>query len=212
MSLHKFFKKKDEKSTEDQNEQHKHRKIDLSSLPVDPAERPSIEFYHVNQRDEIRRAYLLKGPFQPQDHTFPQRVFGNKNRKFNKSWFVDNRYWLEYSVKENAAFCLRCYLFKSNIPNKGGSDQFVKSGFKAWNRKSGLDDHKAGSPHNVVVQKCQTLMNQRQSIASAKRKKQANKVMEALAEGSHCICFKLIFLILFSYFMLINFLYVVNFR
>nr|KAJ0204376.1 hypothetical protein LSAT_V11C500265030 [Lactuca sativa] len=96
--------------------------------------------YHVNQRDEIRRAYLL-----------------------NRSWFYDNKYWLEYIIKETAAFCLCYYLFKSNIPNQGGLDHFVNCGFK----ESGLDYHKAGTPYNIFVQKCKNLMNQRQSITSA---------------------------------------------
>ncbi|CAI9267484.1 unnamed protein product [Lactuca saligna] len=126
-----------------------------------------MECYHVNQRDEIRRAYLQKCHFQPQNYKFPQRGFRGKQRRFNIYWFDDNKYWLECSIKENVAFCLCCYLFKSEIPNQGGSYHFVKSGFKAWNRKSGLDDYKAGTPHNIVVQKCQNLMNQRQSITYA---------------------------------------------
>ena len=139
-------------------------KIDLNSLPVDPAERKLIEFYHVNQRDEIRRAYMQKWHFQPKDHEFPVRDFWGKPPRFQESWFVDNKYWLEYSVKEDAAFSLSCYLFKSRIPNLGGSDHFVKCGFKALNRKSGIDNHKAGTPHNL--QKCQSLMNQRGSQVS----------------------------------------------
>ncbi|XP_023729570.1 uncharacterized protein LOC111877281 [Lactuca sativa] len=35
-----------------------------------------MEVYHVNQRDEIRRAYLQKGPCQPRDHSFQQRDIG----------------------------------------------------------------------------------------------------------------------------------------
>nr|KAJ0219001.1 hypothetical protein LSAT_V11C300155530 [Lactuca sativa] len=156
MSLHKFYKKK-----EDNEQQHKYTKVDLNSLPVDPFERPSIEFYHVNQRDEIRRAYLQKGHFQPLNHKFPPRDFGGKPRRFIQSWFDDNKYWLEYRC------CICCYLFKSSIPNQGGSYHFVKSGFKAWNRKSGIDKHKEGTPHTIVVQKCQSLMNQIQSMTSA---------------------------------------------
>ncbi|KAJ9552120.1 LOW QUALITY PROTEIN: hypothetical protein OSB04_016165 [Centaurea solstitialis] len=163
---------------DNEKEQHKYTKVDLNSLPVDPVERPSIDFYHVNQRDEIRGAYLQKGPCQPQNHIFPQRDFGGKPRRFNPSWFDDNKYWLEYSIKEDAAFCLCCYLFKSNIPNQGGSDNFVKSGFKAWNRKAGLDLHNAGNPHNIAVQKCQILMNQRQSIASAFEKQTTSQEHE----------------------------------
>ncbi|KAL4589419.1 hypothetical protein LXL04_002326 [Taraxacum kok-saghyz] len=117
--------------------------IDLNSLPVDLTERKPMKLYHVNQRDEIRRAYLQKGHFQPKGHEFPIRDFGAKPPRFQQAWFVDNKYWLEYSVKEDAAFCLCCYLFKSSIPNQGGSDHFVKSGFKAWNRKLGIDNHKA---------------------------------------------------------------------
>nr|KAJ0197641.1 hypothetical protein LSAT_V11C700376230 [Lactuca sativa] len=157
MFLHKFYKKK-----EDNEQQQKYTKVDLNSLPVDPFERLSIDFYHVNQRDEIRRVYLQKGPFQPLNHKFPPRDFGGKHRRFIQSWFDDNKYWLEYSIKEDATFCLYCYLFKSSIPNQGGSDHFVKSGFKAWNMKSGIDKHKEGTPHTIDVQKCQSLMNQRQ--------------------------------------------------
>ncbi|KAJ9559793.1 hypothetical protein OSB04_004953 [Centaurea solstitialis] len=168
MSLLRFLKKNGESSSsgandsgttkrvektigeDNEKEQHKYTKVDLNSLPVDPAERPSIDFYHVNQRDEIRRAYLQKGPCQPQNHIFPQRDFGGKPRRFNQS----------------------C------IPNQGGSDNFVKSGFKAWNRKAGLDLHKAGNPHNIAVQKCQILMNQRQSIASAFEKQTTSQEHE----------------------------------
>nr|KAJ0224812.1 hypothetical protein LSAT_V11C100002390 [Lactuca sativa] len=176
ISLHKFYKKK-----EDNEQQHKYTKVDLNSLPVDLFERPSIEFYHVNQRDEIIRAYLQKGSFQPLNHKFPPCDFGGKPRRFIQSWFDDNKYWLEYSIKEDVAFCLCCYLFKSSIPNQGGSDHFVKSGFKAWNRKSGIDKHKEGTPHTIVVQKCQSLMNQRQLITSAFEKQ------TTLQEKEYCI-------------------------
>ena len=136
MSLLKFFKKKGESSSscandsettnevektigeENVQEQHKYMKVDLNSLHVDPVDRPSIDFYHVNQRDEIRRAYLQKGLCQPQNHTFPQRDFGGKPRRFNPSWFDDNKYWLEYSIKEDATFCLCCYLLNPIYQNK----------------------------------------------------------------------------------------------
>ena len=47
------------------------------------------------------------------------------------------------------------------------SDNFVKGGFRAWNRKSGLDEHNVGKPHILAVEKCQSLMNQKQSITTA---------------------------------------------
>ena len=47
------------------------------------------------------------------------------------------------------------------------SNNFVKGGFRAWNRKSVLDGHNVGKPHILVVEKCQSLMNQKQSITIA---------------------------------------------
>ena len=81
MSLFKFYKKKEG----NEREQEKFMKIDLNSLPVDPAERKPMEFYHVNQRDEIKRVYLQKWHFQPKDHEFPIRDFGGKPRRFQES-------------------------------------------------------------------------------------------------------------------------------
>ena len=39
--------------------------VDVDTLPSDAYNRKSIESYNVNQRDKIRRAYLLRGPYQP---------------------------------------------------------------------------------------------------------------------------------------------------
>jgi hypothetical protein len=38
---------------------------DVSCLPHDPGERQPIASYHANDHDAIRRAYILRGPFQP---------------------------------------------------------------------------------------------------------------------------------------------------
>ncbi|KAI3830206.1 hypothetical protein L1987_04340 [Smallanthus sonchifolius] len=47
-------------------------RIDLNELSWDPSERKPISSYHPSQKDEIRRAYLLRGPCQPTGHDFPQ--------------------------------------------------------------------------------------------------------------------------------------------
>jgi hypothetical protein len=39
--------------------------FDLNDLPSDPFDRPPIASYHPNQRDDIRRHYLVKKAFQP---------------------------------------------------------------------------------------------------------------------------------------------------
>ncbi|XP_071715238.1 uncharacterized protein [Rutidosis leptorrhynchoides] len=80
----------------------KYTKIDLNELPSDPGVRPSMELYHPSQRDEIRRAYLLKGPCPPQNHSFQQREIGGlafcghneKEDSINKGNFLELLHWL----------------------------------------------------------------------------------------------------------------------
>ncbi|ESQ30894.1 hypothetical protein EUTSA_v10012191mg, partial [Eutrema salsugineum] len=88
-------------------------KNDLDDLPSDPADRKIILEYHQNERDEVRRRYLIKGFCQPHGHDFPKTAVGNKLGRFNPSWFDVYGRWLEYSVKKDKVFCLFCYLFSS---------------------------------------------------------------------------------------------------
>ncbi|XP_028126582.1 uncharacterized protein LOC114323236 [Camellia sinensis] len=81
--------------------------------------------YNANDRDQVRRAYLQKGPCQPCDHNFPQKSFGQKLQQFNQAWFSEFPNWLEYSVAKDATFCLCCYLFKPDIRDQAGGDSFV---------------------------------------------------------------------------------------
>ncbi|PKU80813.1 zinc finger MYM-type protein 1-like [Dendrobium catenatum] len=136
---------------------------DFNNLPADPGNRPSIWCYDLNERDKIRRAYLLKGPHQPKSHQFPQTVFGNVARRFNPKWFEDYPDWLEYSVQKDAAFCLYCYLFKpqdKTITGQGGGDSFIGEGFKNWKKKEKLLSHVGdhNSAHNNARHKCEDLM------------------------------------------------------
>ena len=50
----------------------------LKDLPSDPADRKRISEYHHNERDEVRRKYLTKGPCQPRGHDFPKTLVENK--------------------------------------------------------------------------------------------------------------------------------------
>ncbi|KAK1364980.1 hypothetical protein POM88_040541 [Heracleum sosnowskyi] len=54
-----------------------------TDLPWDPFDRKRIIEYHPDQRDEIRRAYLIRGPCQPLGQEFPKTKIGNKDRRFN---------------------------------------------------------------------------------------------------------------------------------
>ncbi|XP_023743007.2 uncharacterized protein LOC111891158 [Lactuca sativa] len=98
----------------------------INNLPSDRADRPRITSYHPNQRDEIRRIYWIKGPSQPKGHDFPSIKIGNKNIHFVKEWF-DEFNWLEYSTKENKAYCLCCYLFGDIVGQQGGEIFLLKN-------------------------------------------------------------------------------------
>ncbi|GAV90762.1 LOW QUALITY PROTEIN: Dimer_Tnp_hAT domain-containing protein/DUF4371 domain-containing protein, partial [Cephalotus follicularis] len=132
--------------------------VDLGSLPSDSGLRPQISSYG-SKNDEVRRAYLQKGPCQPRDHDFPQSLIGEKMRRFNKVLF--NKYFtrLEYSITDDAAYCLYCYLF-----NPSGKT-FVNIGFtekikKKFNTHVGAHS----SAHNKARRNCEALMNQKQHI------------------------------------------------
>ena len=78
--------------------------------------RPQILDYHPNIRDQVRRAYLLKGPCQPRSHNFPFKEYGKTpQRRFIPSWFDKHKTWLEYSIEKNAVYYLCCYLFRPEI-------------------------------------------------------------------------------------------------
>ncbi|XP_019084184.1 PREDICTED: uncharacterized protein LOC104709114 [Camelina sativa] len=138
--------------------------IDLDDLPWDPAKRKRIISYHPNQRDEVRRKYLIRGPCQPRGHRFKQTAIGGVLRRFNLKWFDMYGDWLEYSVENDKAFCLCCYLFKDQAQNQGGSDCFVSTGFCGWNKGlQGLNQHvgsDVNSFHNNAKRKCEHLLHQ----------------------------------------------------
>ena len=99
------------------------------NLPTDPGLRCPILDYNPNDRDQIRREFLLRGPCQPRSHKFPMSKCGKVLRKFNHVWFEEYPNWLEYSIAKDAAFFLCCYLFKPIIGKQAGSDSFVSEGF-----------------------------------------------------------------------------------
>jgi hypothetical protein len=47
---------------------------DINLLEYDLGERLPIENYHVNDQDEIRRAYIIKGPCKPYIHDFHTEI------------------------------------------------------------------------------------------------------------------------------------------
>ncbi|XP_052627154.1 uncharacterized protein LOC128133675 [Lactuca sativa] len=177
---------------------HSRVEINLPDLPSDPGMRTRILDYDPNVRDEVRRAYLLKGPCQPKSHEFPYTLFGKKPRRFNVAWFNVKEYstWLEYSVTQNAVYCLYCYLFKPYVGAQGGGETFVSVGFENWGHKEKLNQHVGGfkSVHNQAWSKCKDLLNnkQRVDVAFAKHLTQSSIDYDIRLDASiDCIRFLL---------------------
>ncbi|CAL8116952.1 unnamed protein product [Prunus armeniaca] len=150
----------------------------LGNLQADPGLRTRMIDYDANMRDEVRRSYLQKGPCQPRGHNFPITNMSGINRRFIPQWF-DEFDWLEYSISKDAAFCLYCYLFKTNF-EQVGSEAFTGDGFKNW--KKGRERFKmhvgpVGSVHNKAREAATNLMNQATHIETAvsKHSDQARK-------------------------------------
>jgi len=170
--MEKYFKRKSEitppTETGDGTSKKTRTEINLEDLPADPGLRKRILTYDPNVRDQIRRAYLQKGPCQPRSHTFPYRSFGQTSRRFNPAWFNEYPNWLEYSIAKDASYCLCCYLFKPDVGEQAGGDSFVGEGFDNWKKKEKFQIHVGGpnSMHNQAWASCEALMNQKQQIQS----------------------------------------------
>lgn len=95
--------------------------------------------FHQNERDLVRRTYIQREPYQPENYVFPQTLFGTKDRRFNVKWFNTWVPRLEYNVSKDLAFCFICYLFKTE--NTAGGDAFVGVDFKCWNILGTIRDH-----------------------------------------------------------------------
>ncbi|KAL3639795.1 hypothetical protein CASFOL_014763 [Castilleja foliolosa] len=134
---------------------------DVELLPHDPGLRMNIMDYPPNQRNAVRRAYILKKTCQPKTHNFPQRDIGGM-RRFSSSWLT-KYHWLEYSIDKDAAFCFVCYLFKNEIETSAGGDAFVNGGFRSWNKPCRFEKHVGGvkSSHNLAYEKYVNLRDSR---------------------------------------------------
>src|SRR4051812_24930737 len=96
-------------------------------IVCDPALRQQINEYHPDVQDQVRRAYLLKGPTQPIVN-FPKK----DSRCFSKDWY--GKYdWIEYSESQDKAYCFYCFLFKIvESTQRFGHQVFTKTGFSDW--------------------------------------------------------------------------------
>ncbi|KAJ9174012.1 hypothetical protein P3X46_017087 [Hevea brasiliensis] len=107
--------------------------MDITALERDLGLRPLMWEFPVNQSDEIRRAYLKAGPYQPKLSEYPFSGSDNRRHRFQASWFDAHPTWLEYSPKTNSIHCLPRYLFCEK-PTRYGSDAFIVKGFENWKK------------------------------------------------------------------------------
>lgn len=117
--------------------------------------------------DQVRRTYIAKGPHQP-SCDFPKTQFNKERRSFQNKWFTYFD-WLEYIKAKDEAYCLWCYLFKSNRTDNCGKYVFVTTRFCNW--KKVLEVFKIhvgsfGTSHNEATRQCHSFKNQRQSVSS----------------------------------------------
>ncbi|XP_022861669.1 zinc finger MYM-type protein 1-like [Olea europaea var. sylvestris] len=141
--------------------------FNVDDLVSDLGKRPLSSHMILILEMMLRWHIWKKGPCQPHGHDFPRRQMGNDNRCFRKEWFSEF-YWLEYSIQNDAAYCLHCYLFKPDKGGQGGGHIFTKTGFRDWKHKNTLKDHVKliDSAHNQAFAKCTNLMNQKQRLPS----------------------------------------------
>ncbi|XP_058774666.1 uncharacterized protein LOC131648942 [Vicia villosa] len=140
-----------------------------NEIVCDPGRKKQISEYAPDIQDQVRRAYILKGPMQPDLSSFPRTPFGSVTRAFSKSWYK-NYTWLEYSEIKDAAYYFYCFLFKQ--PGRAehfGFEVFTKCRYRDWKHASqGLKGHVGShnSLHNSCVKHYDDYNNQRQSVIS----------------------------------------------
>ena len=161
-------------------------------IVCDPALRKQINEYHPDVQDQVKRAYLLKGPTQP-NVNFPKR--GSGSRGFSKAWY-EKYDWIEYSESYDKAYCFYCFLFKPlGSSHRFGSEVFTKTGFSDWKHGyKALPEHIGGvsSDHNKARLHCDDFRNQRQSVSSnlARASKESEELYKIrLTSSLHCARF-----------------------
>ena len=102
------------------------------------------------------------GPSQPKLWKYPvnKDITGRKTRPFVKTWY--NKFpWLEYNVKEDAAFCFCCCQFPTPPGDQSGSEMtqqtFTEKGFRNWAKaidpKRGFAKHEQSAQHKTSYEK-----------------------------------------------------------
>ena len=78
-------------------------RVQFEEIDRDPGSRKQICEFPINKQDEIRRAYLKEGPYQPKNIDYPYNDDTHR-RRFQLSWFESHKDWLEYSPSMDAIY------------------------------------------------------------------------------------------------------------
>lgn len=82
--------------------------------------------YHPCDREVIRRYYLQKVLYKPKEINFPLNKIWDVFHKFNSNWYSKYRGWVEYSQKEDAAYCLCCQIMRPHVgEHKSSGEAFI---------------------------------------------------------------------------------------
>ena len=141
-------------------------KTSIWEIDCDPRSRKQIWEFPIDKQDEIRQAYIKKGPYQPKNIDYPYND-DTYRRRFQPSWFNSHKDWLEYSPSTDTIYCLLCYLFSKKPIGRPGSNAFISIGFYNWKmvkdrmnfpliRHVGKEPN---SPHKIIVKCCKDLKN-----------------------------------------------------
>ena len=141
-------------------------RIQFKEIDRDPGSHKRICEFPVNKQDEIRWAYLKKGPYQPKNIDYPYND-DTYRRRFQPSWFESHKDWLKYSPSMDVIYCLPCYLFSKKPIGLLGSDAFISTGFNNWKKvKDGMNcplirhvGKEPNSPHKIAMKCCEDLKN-----------------------------------------------------
>ncbi|KAK4589307.1 hypothetical protein RGQ29_020060 [Quercus rubra] len=138
-------------------------KLQFEEIDRDPGSRKQICEFPIDKQDEIRRAYIEKGSYQPKNSYYPYNDDTHRCR-FQPSWFNSHKDWLEYSPSMDVIYCLPCYLFSKKPIGRPGSDAFISTGFNNWKKvKDGMNcplvrhvGKEPNSPHKIALIEKQT--------------------------------------------------------
>ncbi|XP_042465598.1 zinc finger MYM-type protein 1-like [Zingiber officinale] len=144
----------------------------------DPGIHIPILQHPIELQDEVRRAYIDKGPIQP-IYDYPFTECEGQKRRFQSYWF--QKYpWLEFSIEKQSAFCFPCYVFDTNSAQ---FDTFTVTGFKNWKRVNCKNcpfkrhEGDGNSRHSFAMRKWGDLKNLDQHI-DRRLEKQSSKQIE----------------------------------